>query len=77
MKKNTIFSFTFRISDVYWIKCLKEKAIKIFGTVNFLSESRTLEKAGIDAIVAQSYELESYRRMFIGKPANFSSVDFL
>ena len=35
-----------------------------------MSESRTLEKVGIDSIVAQSYEVEGHHGTFIGKPTD-------
>lgn len=69
-EKVPVFSFTFGIPDAYWIKCLKEKGIKIVGTATSLLEAKALEKTGIDAIIAQSSEAGGHRGTFMGNPTD-------
>lgn len=60
-----IFSFTFGIPDREAISRLKSRGIVILGTATMVDEARSLEQAGIDAIVAQGSEAGAHRGTFL------------
>lgn len=60
-----IFSFTFGIPNREDIARLKSRGILILGTATTLAESRCLEDAGVDAVVAQGAEAGAHRGTFL------------
>jgi nitronate monooxygenase len=60
-----IFSFTFGIPDRDAMSRLKSRGIAILGTATTVDEARTLEQAGVDAIVAQGSEAGAHRGTFL------------
>jgi nitronate monooxygenase len=65
-----IFSFTFGVPSPEAMKCLREKGILVMGTATTVAEGQALEKAGVDAIVAQGAEAGAHRGTFL---ASFES----
>lgn len=59
-----IFSFTFGILDPDAVFSLKARGITIAGTATTVDEARQLERAGVDAIVAQGSEAGAHRGTF-------------
>ena len=60
-----IFSFTFGIPDRDAMSRLKSRGIVILGTATTVDEARQLERAGVDAIVAQGSEAGAHRGTFL------------
>jgi len=60
-----IFSFTFGIPDPDAIFRLKARGIAILGTATTVEETRRLEQAGVDAVVAQGAEAGAHRGTFL------------
>ena len=60
-----IFSFTFGIPDRDAISRLKSRGIVIAGTATTVEEARELERAGVDAVVAQGAEAGAHRGTFL------------
>ncbi|MGB6944970.1 MAG: nitronate monooxygenase [Bryobacteraceae bacterium] len=60
-----IFSFTFGIPDRDAMSRLKSRGIVILGTATTVEEARQLERAGVDAIVAQGSEAGAHRGTFL------------
>jgi nitronate monooxygenase len=60
-----IFSFTFGIPDRDAISRLKSRGIVILGTATTVEEARQLERAGVDAVVAQGAEAGAHRGTFL------------
>ncbi len=60
-----IFSFTFGIPDRDAMSRLKSRGIVIVGTATTVEEARQLERAGVDAIVAQGSEAGAHRGTFL------------
>ena len=58
------FSFTFGIPSPEQISRLKAEDIVIMGTATTVNEARILEKAGVDAIIAQGSEAGAHRGSF-------------
>lgn len=65
-----IFSFTFGIPSPEAMKRLKQKGIPGIGTATTVEEARSLEKAGVAAVVAQGAEAGAHRGTFL---ASFES----
>jgi nitronate monooxygenase len=59
-----IFSFTFGIPDRDAMSRLKARGIAILGTATTVEEARQLERAGVDAVVAQGSEAGAHRGTF-------------
>jgi nitronate monooxygenase len=64
------FSFTFGILPGDAIRAIKQRGMFLLGTATTVSEAIELEKAGVDAIVAQGSEAGGHRGTFGG---DFSS----
>jgi len=64
-EKVPVFSFTFGIPSINWLKALKVKQIITLGTATSLVEAKELQTNGIDFIVAQSVEAGGHRGSFI------------
>ena len=65
-----IFSFTLGILAPKWISAFKKRSTILIGTATNVKEARLLEKAGVDAIAAQSTEAGGHRGTFIGPYEN-------
>jgi nitronate monooxygenase len=61
-----IFSFTFGIPDREAMRRLKAQGILILGTATTVEEAVQLERAGVDAIIAQGAESGAHRGTFAG-----------
>jgi nitronate monooxygenase len=60
-----IFSFTFGIPDSEALARLKARGIIVLGTATTVEEALQLERAGVDAIVAQGAEAGAHRGTFL------------
>jgi nitronate monooxygenase len=60
-----IFSFTFGIPDPDAMSRLKSRGIVTLGTSTTVEEARQLERAGVDAVVAQGAEAGAHRGTFL------------
>jgi len=60
-----IVTFTFGLPHTDVVSKLKERGIKIMGTATSVKEAALVEKAGMDAIVAQGIEAGGHRGSFI------------
>jgi nitronate monooxygenase len=70
-EKVAVCSFTFGLPDVYIVKELKKRDVKVIGTATTVSEAVQLEDAGVDYIVAQGSEAGGHRGTFsttVGEP---------
>jgi nitronate monooxygenase len=63
-EKPTVVSFHFGLPEKSMLKALKEKGILVVACATTVAEARTLEKAGVDAIVAQGFEAGGHRGTF-------------
>jgi len=62
----SIFSFTFGVIPVDTIAALHSRNMLVAGTATTVDEAVTLEKAGVDAVVAQGSESGGHRGTFTG-----------
>jgi nitronate monooxygenase len=62
----SVFSFTFGILPVEAIEAIKRRGLFLIGTATHVEEAIALEKAGVDAVVAQGSEAGGHRGTFIG-----------
>jgi len=60
-----IFSFTFGIPDRDAMSRLKARGVAILGAATTVEEARQLERAGVDAVVAQGAEAGAHRGTFL------------
>ncbi len=58
------FSFTFGILPVNAIKAIKARGMYLIGTATIVEEATELERAGVDAVVAQGSEAGAHRATF-------------
>ncbi|MFV8827336.1 NAD(P)H-dependent flavin oxidoreductase [Alkalihalobacterium sp. APHAB7] len=63
-EKVPVFSFTFGILDLHWVKQLKANGTKVIGTATTVKEAQLLEEIYVDAIVAQGSEAGGHRGTF-------------
>ena len=61
-----VFSFTFGIPPAAALAALKARGILVVGTATTVAEARQLERAGVDAVVAQGAEAGGHRGTFAG-----------
>ena len=61
-----VFSFTFGMPPAAALAELHARNIFVLGTATTLAEARLLERAGVDAIVAQGAEAGAHRGTFAG-----------
>lgn len=61
-----VFSFTFGILPPDAIAAIKKRGMLLMGTATTVNEAMALEKAGVDAIVAQGSEAGGHRGTFSG-----------
>lgn len=66
-EKVPIFSFTFGVPSIEWIKEFKKNGILLIGTATTIEEAQVLEKNGIDMIVVQGSEAGGHRGTFLGR----------
>lgn len=59
-----VFSFTFGIPPESALERAKARGMKILGTATTVEEARALERAGVDAVVAQGAEAGAHRGSF-------------
>ncbi len=60
-----IFSFTFGCPAAPDIETLKARNIRVMGTATTVAEAFELEKAGVDAVIAQGSEAGGHRGSFL------------
>jgi nitronate monooxygenase len=63
-ERPAVFSFTFGLPDTKIIEECRRRAILTFGTATTLDEALALERAGVDAVVAQGAEAGAQRGTF-------------
>lgn len=63
-ERPAVVSFHFGLPQPAAIRALKSVGITLFATATNLAEARTIDEAGIDAIVAQGYEAGGHRGVF-------------
>lgn len=73
-----VFSFTFGIPNIKWIKTLKKNGTLLIGTATSVEEAILLEQYTVDAVVAQGSEAGGHRGTFLGKAEDaLTSVSLL
>ena len=60
----TVFSFTFGMLPESAMKAVKQRGLLVAGTATTVEEAILLEKAGVDAVVAQGSEAGGHRGTF-------------
>ncbi len=60
----SVFSFTFGILPAPAIEAIKARGMFLIGTATTVEEALALEKAGVDAVVAQGSEVGAHRGTF-------------
>ncbi len=63
-----VFSFTFGALGAEAVRRLRERGILVMGTATTPREAAELERAGVDAVVAQGSEAGGHRGSFGGPP---------
>jgi nitronate monooxygenase len=63
----SVFSFTFGILPPDAIAAIKQRGVFLIGTATTVDEATALERAGVDAIVAQGSEAGGHRGSFSGE----------
>jgi len=69
-EKVPVFSFTFGIPKPFWLEKLKANGTVIIGTATNVQEGLALERAGVNAIVAQGSEAGGHRGTFFKNAEN-------
>ncbi|MBS7416911.1 NAD(P)H-dependent flavin oxidoreductase [Pseudomonas syringae] len=67
-ERPAVVSFHFGTPDSAWVAELREAGIVTLGCATTLKEAQMLQKAGVDAIVAQGYEAGGHRGVFDDAP---------
>ncbi|HZX00689.1 MAG TPA: nitronate monooxygenase [Bacilli bacterium] len=62
-----ICSFTFGVPAAEVVRALRDAGTLVVGTATHVEEARALERAGVDAIVAQGAEAGGHRGTFLGR----------
>lgn len=62
----TVFSFAFAIPAAQDLAAARSRGLFVMGTATTVEEARLLERAGVDAIVAQGAEAGGHRGTFAG-----------
>ncbi len=62
----SVFSFTFGILPAAAIAAIKARGMFLMGTATTVAEALALERAGVDAVVAQGAEAGGHRGTFAG-----------
>lgn len=63
-EKPKVVSFHFGLPSDEALRALREKGIVLLGSATNLEEARALERAGLDAVVAQGWEAGGHRGCF-------------
>jgi nitronate monooxygenase len=66
--KPPVFSFVFGIPSDAILRACRQRGIVTIGTATTVDEARTLDEAGIDAIVATGFEAGGHRPAFRNPP---------
>ena len=61
------FSFTFGVLSAAAVAAIKARGMFLMGTATNVEEARALERAGVDAVVAQGSEAGGHRGTFAGE----------
>ena len=61
-----VFSFTFGIPPAAAIEAIKARGMAVLGTATTVAEAVALERAGVDAVIAQGSEAGGHRGTFEG-----------
>lgn len=74
-----VVSFHFGLPPASVLAQLKAKGIVLFATATSVAEAQAIERAGLDAIVAQGYEAGGHRGIFdpAGADERLSTADLL
>jgi len=62
----SVFSFTFGLMPASALKAARERRMFLMGTATTVEEAIALQKAGVDAVVAQGSEAGGHRGTFAG-----------
>ncbi|WP_372398530.1 nitronate monooxygenase [Azospirillum sp. HJ39] len=63
------YSVTFGLPPADSVAAAKARGMRVLGTATTVAEAVALERAGVDAVVAQGSEAGGHRGSFIGDPA--------
>jgi nitronate monooxygenase len=63
-ERPAVVSFHFGLPPNEWIRSLKDAGIRLLASATTLDEARLVERAGVDAIVAQGVEAGGHRGVF-------------
>ncbi|MBP2229128.1 nitronate monooxygenase [Azospirillum agricola] len=63
------FSVTFGLPPAEAVEAAKARGLRVIGTATTVAEAVALERAGVDAVVAQGSEAGGHRGSFLGDPA--------
>jgi nitronate monooxygenase len=63
----SVFSFTFGVLPAGAIAAIKARGMFLMGTATNVAEAVALERAGVDAVVAQGSEAGGHRGTFVGE----------
>jgi nitronate monooxygenase len=61
-----VFSFTFGMLPPSAVEAIKARGMFLMGTATTVTEAQALERAGVDAIIAQGSEAGGHRSTFLG-----------
>jgi len=64
----TVFSFTFGVMPPSVIAAAKQRGMLVMGTATTVAEAVMLERAGVNAVIAQGAEAGGHRGTFLGDP---------
>src|SRR5882762_4868132 len=73
----SVFSFTFGILPASAIEAIKARGVFLIGTATTVDEAVALERAGVDAVVAQGAEAGGHRGTFDNANADSSLIGTL
>lgn len=62
----SVFSFTFGLLPADAIAAIKQRGLFLMGTATTVDEAVALERAGVDAVIAQGSEAGGHRGTFLG-----------
>jgi len=63
------YSVTFGLPPADGVAAAKARGMRVLGTATTVAEAVALERAGVDAVIAQGSEAGGHRGSFIGDPA--------
>lgn len=65
----SVFSVTFGLPPADAVAAAKARGLRVMGTATTVAEAVALERAGVDAVIAQGGEAGGHRGSFLGDPA--------